>query len=145
MITEKQTNRISYPSKNYYSEDEDLCVRPHIFHCGNLRLFYGRSLSSGNSCEQLGKKTPIYKSTFQISSLYQKKVFLCLVVLKATIYKSTFQISSLYQKKVILCLVVVGTKILSYDKENLFGKYIYKSELFSCVPCVLISLRACRS
>ena len=86
----KQTNRISYQSKKYHSEDEDLCVRPHISHCGNLRLFYGRSLSSGNSCEQLGKKTPIYKSTFQISFLYQKKVFLCLVVLKAPIYKSTF-------------------------------------------------------
>ena len=105
--------------KIYYSEDEDLCVRPHISHCGNLRLFYGRSLSSGNSCEQLRQKAPIYKSTFQTSSLYPKKLFLWLVVL--------------------------GTKILSFDKENLFGKYFHKSELFSCVPCVLISLRACRS
>ena len=52
---------------------------------------------------------------------------------KAPIYESTFQISSLYQKKVFLCLVLLVTKIISLDKENLFGKYSYKSELFALI------------
>ena len=52
---------------------------------------------------------------------------------KAPTYKSTFQISSLYQKKVFLCLVLPDTKIISLDKENLFGKYSYKSELFALI------------
>ena len=52
---------------------------------------------------------------------------------KAPIYKCTFQISSLYHKKVFLCLILLDTKLLSFDKENLFGKCFYKSEFFSLI------------